>query len=83
VDRIRINKTRAKESKTFRGIASLMDKCGQYNDLIVAETMFLDIVQRKQKVWFVLGWIANEKKYILQQIEQHLVTFSKMDTFWS
>ena len=30
VDRIRINKTRAKESKTFRGIASLMDKCGQY-----------------------------------------------------
>ena len=30
VDRIRINKTRAKESKTFRGIASLVDKCGQY-----------------------------------------------------
>ena len=30
VDRIRINKTRAKESKTFRGIASLLDKCGQY-----------------------------------------------------
>ena len=30
VDRIRINKTRAKESKTFRGIASLLDKCGEY-----------------------------------------------------
>ena len=30
VDRIRINKTRAKESKTFRGIASLVDKCGQF-----------------------------------------------------
>ena len=30
VDRIRINKTRAKESKTFRGIGSLMEKCGQY-----------------------------------------------------
>lgn len=30
VDRIRINKTRAKESKTFRGIASLTDKCGEY-----------------------------------------------------
>lgn len=30
VDRIRINKTRAKESKTFRGIASLIDKCGQF-----------------------------------------------------
>ena len=30
VDCIRINKTRAKESKTFRGIASLIDKCGKF-----------------------------------------------------
>jgi hypothetical protein len=30
VDRIRINKTRAKESKTFRGIAALVEKCGQF-----------------------------------------------------
>ena len=30
VDRIRVNKTRAKESKTFRGIASLIEKCGQF-----------------------------------------------------
>ena len=29
VDRIRINKTRAKESKSFRGIASLIEKFGQ------------------------------------------------------
>ncbi len=32
VDRIRINKTRAKESKTFRGVASLIDKCGQFTE---------------------------------------------------
>lgn len=31
VDRIRINKTRAKESKTFRGVASLIEKCGQFD----------------------------------------------------
>jgi len=30
VNRIRINKTRAKESKSFRGIASLIEKCGQF-----------------------------------------------------
>ena len=30
VDRIRINKTRAKESKSFRGIASLIVKCGLF-----------------------------------------------------
>ncbi|OTG66573.1 hypothetical protein [Acinetobacter silvestris] len=37
VDRIHINKTRAKESKTFRGIASLLDKCGQFEPDQIAE----------------------------------------------
>ncbi|MCF8998885.1 hypothetical protein [Acinetobacter nectaris] len=32
VDRIRINKTRAKESKTFRNALTLVDKCGQFDD---------------------------------------------------
>lgn len=30
VDRIRINKTRAKESKSFRSIAALCEKCGEF-----------------------------------------------------
>jgi hypothetical protein len=30
VDRIRLNKTLAKKSKTFRGVASLVEKCGQF-----------------------------------------------------
>lgn len=43
VDRIRINKTPAKESKTFRGIASLIDKCGQFEaDQISAMQYWLD-----------------------------------------
>ncbi len=43
VDRIRINKTRAKESKTFRGIASLIDKCGQFEpEQIAAMSSWLD-----------------------------------------
>ncbi|MBF7682897.1 hypothetical protein I2F27_06090 [Acinetobacter sp. B5B] len=33
VDRIRINKTRAKESKTFRHTLTLVDKCGQFDDV--------------------------------------------------
>lgn len=43
VDRIRINKTRAKESKSFRGIASLMDKCGQFEpEQVQAMSAWLD-----------------------------------------
>lgn len=33
VDRIRINKTRAKESKTFRNTLTLVDKCGVFDDV--------------------------------------------------
>lgn len=43
VDRIRINKTRAKESKTFRGIAALIEKCGQFEpDQILKMTHWLN-----------------------------------------
>lgn len=43
VDRIRINKTRAKESKSFRGIASLIEKCGQFEpEQIQAMRTWLD-----------------------------------------
>ena len=43
VDRIRINKTRAKESKTFRGGASLLEKCGQFDpDQIAQMAIWLD-----------------------------------------
>ncbi|ENU84702.1 hypothetical protein F970_02890 [Acinetobacter sp. CIP 102082] len=43
VDRIRINKTRAKESKTFRGVAALVEKCGQFDtDQIFAMQEWLE-----------------------------------------
>ncbi|MCU4417739.1 hypothetical protein [Acinetobacter bereziniae] len=43
VDRIRINKTRAKESKTFRGIAALIEKCGQFEPIQISKmTQWLD-----------------------------------------
>lgn len=43
VDRIRINKTRAKESKTFRGVASLQEKCGHFEmDQVLAMQTWLN-----------------------------------------
>lgn len=43
VDRIRINKTRAKESKTFRGVASLQEKCGHFEmDQVLAMQAWLN-----------------------------------------
>ncbi|WP_407307724.1 CHAD domain-containing protein [Acinetobacter sp.] len=73
----------SKDVKNYlKDLKPAQQSLGQYNDLNVAEVMFQDIVKRKQKAWFVLGWIANEKKYVLQQAQEHLDTYSKTDPFW-
>ncbi|TCB51525.1 CYTH and CHAD domain-containing protein [Acinetobacter sp. ANC 4779] len=73
----------SKDVKNYlKGLKPAQESLGHYNDLNVAEAMFQDIVKRKQKAWFILGWIANEKKYTLQQAQEHLDTFSKTETFW-
>ena len=66
----------------LKALKAVQENLGEYNDLIVAETLFQSIVQRKQKVWFVLGWIANEKTYVLQHAQLHLAKLSKTKTFW-
>ena len=51
VDRIRINKTRAKESKSFRGIASLIEKCGQFEpEQVQAMRAWLDSRSEERRV---------------------------------
>ena len=72
-----------KDVKNYlKDLKPAQESLGQFNDLNVAEAMFQDLVKRKQKVWFILGWIANEKKYILEQAQAHLDTYAKTDTFW-
>jgi inorganic triphosphatase YgiF len=72
-----------KDVKNYlKDLKPAQESLGQFNDLNVAEAMFKDLVKRKQKVWFILGWIANEKKYILEQAQAHLDTYAKADTFW-
>lgn len=66
----------------LKGLKPAQESLGQYNDLMVAEALFQDMVQRKQKLWFALGWIANEKESVLQQAQQHLEDYSKTATFW-
>ena len=67
-----------KDVKNYlKDLKPAQESLGQFNDLNVAEAMFKDLVKRKQKVWFILGWIANEKKYILEQAQAHLDSYAK------
>ena len=73
-----------KEVKHYlKDLKPAQESLGQYNDLIVAENLYQSIVKQKQKVWFVLGWIANEKQHVLNQAQQDLKHYRQTDTFWS
>lgn len=66
----------------LQSLKPAQESLGQYNDLMVAESMFQNIVKHKQKVWFALGWIANEKQYVVQRVQKDLDNFSKTEPFW-
>ncbi len=50
VDRIRINKTRAKESKSFRGVARLLEKCGAFDQM---------------QIFAMQDWLASDDSAVL------------------
>lgn len=58
------------------------ESLGQYNDLIVAETLFSPLTEEQPQVWFALGWIAAQKQYFLEHSAQELQHFSQAAPFW-
>ncbi|OTG81611.1 CHAD domain-containing protein [Acinetobacter sp. ANC 4648] len=58
------------------------DVLGQYNDLIVAESILKNRVHSDPKIWFALGWLAANQQQLLQQSAHDLQAFTKAPPFW-
>lgn len=65
VDRIRINKTRAKESKSFRSILSLLDKCGAF-ELDQQEAMKQWLIDDERAVLVAHREFIDLRTYVFQ-----------------
>ena len=68
----------AKALKTYlKKLKAVQENLGHYNDLVVAETLFLQAPEPETAYSFAAGWIAAEKNRMLKLVEQELRLFSQ------
>ena len=72
-----------KVNQYLKALKPVQESLGQYNDVIVAENVFKNIVQQEPKAWFAIGWLAAREQRLLEQTAQDLSHFSATQPFWS
>jgi len=58
------------------------DALGEYNDLVVAEQAFAQLLPAKPEAWFALGWLAAQRTQLLDASEHRLGKWAKKPGFW-
>lgn len=72
-----------KVKKYLKALKPAQESLGQYNDLIVAEDFFKNMLEQEPKAWFAIGWLAARQQLLLEQNSQDLSHFSAAQPFWS
>ncbi len=73
----------SKAVKTYlKALKPLQESLGHYNDLHVAEDLYLPYTKQKAKAWFVIGWLRAEQQRLQQDIQNELQIFSQTEPFW-
>src|SRR5690606_18051075 len=67
----------------LKALKPVQESLGHYNDLFVAEELFLPYVKKQPKAWFVLGWIKAEQQRLSAEAAARLIQFTKTGPFWS
>jgi inorganic triphosphatase YgiF len=72
-----------KQVKRFlKQLQPVQDSLGLYNDMIVAETLFAQQVERDPHFWFAVGWAKAQQQHLLHDAEKALIAFAQIKTFW-
>lgn len=72
-----------KQVKSFlKQLQPVQDCLGLYNDMVVAEALFGQQVERDPHFWFAVGWAKSEQQHLLNDAEKALSTFAQVKTFW-
>ncbi|WP_159910679.1 CYTH and CHAD domain-containing protein [Pantoea sp. 18069] len=58
------------------------DALGQYNDLVVAEQAFGQLLPAQPEAWFALGWLAARRTELLDASQRRLRKWAKAPGFW-
>lgn len=58
------------------------DALGEYNDLVVAEQAFGQLVSEQPQAWFALGWLAAQRAELLHASQRRLAKWAKAPGYW-
>ena len=58
------------------------DALGKYNDLVVAEQAFGQLLPAQPQAWFALGWLAAGRAPLLKASRRCLRKWAKARGFW-
>lgn len=61
----------------LKALKPAQESLGHFNDLVVAEHMFSQQIDKDPQNWFVIGWIRARQQHFLQLAQQQLLDFSK------
>jgi inorganic triphosphatase YgiF len=74
---------RAKKVEAYvQRLKPAQDALGEYNDLVVAEQAFTQLLPAQPEAWFALGWLAAQRKALLDASEHRLGKWAKKPGFW-
>ncbi len=74
---------RTKKIKAYlQRLKPAQDALGQYNDLVVAEQVFNRLLPEQPQAWFALGWLAAQRKPLLDVSQRSLKKWAKVPVFW-
>jgi inorganic triphosphatase YgiF len=58
------------------------DALGEYNDLVVAEQAFGQLLPAQPQAWFALGWLAARRTQLLKASQRRLRKWARAKGFW-
>lgn len=71
-----------KVQQYLKHLQPLQNNLGQYNDLLIAESIFNKVVENDSSFWFALGWVKAKQPHLQKRSAKALQTFSQTETFW-
>lgn len=74
---------RAKKVQAYvQRLKPAQDALGEYNDLVIAEQAFRQLLPAQPEAWFALGWLAAQRKQLLDASQHRLGKWAKKPGFW-
>ncbi|MNY36640.1 CHAD domain protein [compost metagenome] len=71
-----------KVQRYLEDLKPAQDALGEYNDLVVAEEAFGQLVGEQPQAWFALGWLAAQRTELLDASHKRLAKWAKTPGYW-